>query len=132
MRDRPNRLPSACMLITHAVSCVPVTYHQYVNCVPSGSDATVLPLDCLEAIHSTGDVYAPIAQGGGVQLWVGESAEHSGGGIEGLTNTFTSSFFYAYQMGVIGMVNGSVTARQDLIGGHCERAFVCEAVCYCC
>ena len=49
--------------------------------------------------------------------WSGEGADHSGGGVAGLTDTFRSSFYYATQLGALPLAGVELMARQGLSGG---------------
>lgn len=52
--------------------------------------------------------------------WSGEGADHSGGGVAGLTDTFRSSFYYATQLGALPLHGVELMARQCLSGGDYE------------
>ena len=52
--------------------------------------------------------------------WSGEGADHSGGGVAGLTDTFRSSFYYATQIGALPLAGVELMARQCLSGGDYE------------
>lgn len=95
-----------------------LTYHQYVNCLPAAG--FVLPPACLEKLRDPVAVLAPVAATAGAQLWSGEGAEHSGGGIAGLTDTFASSFFTAFKLGTLSSLGVATTVRQCLCGGDYE------------
>lgn len=53
-------------------------------------------------------------------VWAGESADHSGGGVANLTDTFRSSFYYAWQLGALPANGVELAARQCLSGGDYE------------
>lgn len=53
-----------------------------------------------------------------VAAWAGETAEHVGGGVAGLTDTFYSTLYYAWQLGALPANGVSLVARQALVGGH--------------
>jgi hypothetical protein len=53
-------------------------------------------------------------------VWAGETADHSGGGVAGLTDTFRSCFYYATQLGVLPTLGVELAARQCLSGGDYE------------
>ena len=54
------------------------------------------------------------------QGWAGETADHSGGGIPGLTDTFRSCLYYAWQLGALPAAGVPLAARQCLSGGDYE------------
>ncbi len=56
----------------------------------------------------------------GLASWSGEGADHSGGGVAGLTDTFRSSFYYATQIGALPLHGVELMARQCLSGGDYE------------
>ncbi len=56
----------------------------------------------------------------GLAAWSGEGADHSGGGVAGLTDTFRSSFYYATQLGALPLNGVELMARQCLSGGDYE------------
>lgn len=56
----------------------------------------------------------------GVAAWAGETAEHVGGGVAGLTDTFYSTLYYAWQLGTLPANGVSLSARQALVGGNYE------------
>lgn len=100
------------------------TYHQYPQCTaPAPSAQLVLEPSCLSSLDSqaAGCVAAvapaaPLAP----QVWAGETADHSGGGIANLTDTFRSSFYYAWQIGALPAAGVQLMARQCLSGGDYE------------
>jgi heparanase 1 len=99
-----------------------VTYHQYPQCVaPSvGTPFALLP-SCLNQLPSAALGYSTTTSAiSGLQVWSGESADHSGGGIPGLTDTFRSSFYYATQIGSLPAYGVELMARQCLSGGDYE------------
>lgn len=93
------------------------TYHQYVNCTYRGNNQTVFSLQCLDKIPQAAINYSRMASDiGSTQAWIGESAEHSGGGELGVTNAFASSFYFVYQL-CEAITNGvTCVMRQTLIG----------------
>ena len=48
------------------------------------------------------------------------SADHNGGGVANLTDTFISSFYYAWQLGALPLYGVELAARQTLSGGDYE------------
>ena len=50
------------------------------------------------------------------QLWIGESASHSGGGTPGVSNRFASMFYYLDSLAATAAANHSGFLRQDLVG----------------
>eukprot|EP01116_Phalansterium_solitarium_P021898 TRINITY_DN7022_c0_g1_i1.p1 TRINITY_DN7022_c0_g1~~TRINITY_DN7022_c0_g1_i1.p1 ORF type:complete len:490 (-),score=174.57 TRINITY_DN7022_c0_g1_i1:327-1796(-) len=59
--------------------------------------------------------YAPKAA-----LWVGEMGPAYGGGQNGVTNRFVSSFWYLDMLGLLAQLKHSVFCRQTLMGGFYE------------
>jgi hypothetical protein len=51
---------------------------------------------------------------------MGEGADHSGGGVAGLTDTYRSSFYTAWLYGASAAAGVELTARQCLSGGDYE------------
>lgn len=64
----------------------------------------------LDSVHQK---YAPNSQ-----LWVGEAAAAWHSGADGVTNAFTSSFWWSDALGVLAAHNHSVYCRQTLLGGN--------------
>eukprot|EP00055_Hartaetosiga_balthica_P000551 m.136880 g.136880 ORF g.136880 m.136880 type:complete len:618 (-) comp11035_c0_seq1:132-1985(-) len=95
-----------------------LTYHQYPQCLPGAS--LVLEPSCLESLASTAKAMASLTNDTPFRMFAGETADHSGGGVLGVTNTFTSSFYYAYQLGALPSNNITLAARQCLMGGYYE------------
>lgn len=97
-----------------------LTYHHYAHC-PAGSFFFLLEPACLQIVDAWGAMYAAIAaEHSGVAAWAGETAENGGGGIPGLTDSFTSTLYYAYQLGVLPLNGVELSARQALVGGDYE------------
>ena len=97
-----------------------LTFHQYPQCTdPGPGSGLALQPACLAAIdsHSAGAV---AAAGGGPAVWMGEGADHSGGGVPGLTDTFRSSYYTAWLYGASAAAGVELTARQCLSGGDYE------------
>ena len=97
-----------------------LTYHQYPDCGFPNSNISVFDLNCLNGISSVAKDAVSIGSKYNVPGWVGESAEHAGGGIYNVTNVFASSFYYMYQL--CDVIENGVTAvmRQCLVGGDYE------------
>jgi len=95
-----------------------VTYHEYPNCLPTLGDYVLDP-ECLDGMKGAPDLINPVRAkyAPNAELWHGEGAEHSGGGIENVTDTFISSIYYADCLGLLGTLNVSVMLRQTLAGG---------------
>jgi hypothetical protein len=105
-----------------------LTYHQYPECVAADPAFTLLP-SCLAQLDSqaSGCVTAAAPAPGPPYpaVWAGETADHSGGGIPGLTDTFRSTFYYAWQLGALPGHGVELAARQCLSGGDYELLQVC-------
>lgn len=99
-----------------------ITYHQYPQCTaPGGGEPFALLPSCLAQLPAAASGYAASASAiKGLQTWSGEGADHSGGGIPGLTDTFRSSFYYAVQLGALPASGVELMARQCLSGGDYE------------
>jgi hypothetical protein len=122
-----------CPPLVEVVSFVPsgtvdaFTYHQYPQCVaPFEKNGLVLDVNCLNSLDVEA-INCSVAVTDGFKnkepapaVWVGESADHSGGGIPGLTDTFRSSFYYAWQLGALPLHGVELVARQTLSGGDYE------------
>jgi heparanase 1 len=103
------------------------TYHQYTECVAPlpGPDGFVFEPSCLSGVDGMASecVGAATNSKGGPPypgVWCGESADHYGSGIANLTDTFRSSFYYAWQLGAQPANGVELTARQCLSGGDYE------------
>ena len=105
-----------------------LTYHQYPQCVdPVTPDGFALDPLCLAQVDAqasqcvqAASVAAPGPGGKQPAVWAGETADHSGGGIANLTDTFRSSFYYAWQLGALPVNGVTLGARQCLSGGDYE------------
>lgn len=76
---------------------------------------------CLAKLPSVAaETAAAAAAVPGLAAWSGEGADHSGGGVAGLTDTFRSSFYYATQIGALPLNGVELMARQCLSGGDYE------------
>jgi len=100
-----------------------LTYHEYPECTADDAGAFALAPSCLLEIDR--DAAAVTAIAAGVQpqrpaAWMGEGADHSGGGVPGLTDTFRSSFYTAWLYGASAAAGVELTARQCLSGGDYE------------
>jgi hypothetical protein len=106
-----------------------LTYHQYPECLAADPSFTLTP-SCLGNLdaQATGCVAAAEPAPGPPfpAVWAGETADHSGGGIPGLTDTFRSSFYYAWQLGALPLSGVELGARQCLSGGDYELLQVSE------
>ena len=97
-----------------------LTYHHYAHC-PAGAFFFLLEPLCLQIVDQWGAMYAAIAAAhGGVAAWAGETAENGGGGVPGLTDSFTSTLYYAWQLGALPLAGVELSARQALVGGDYE------------
>jgi hypothetical protein len=100
-----------------------LTYHQYANCEAGSGAAFVLAPACLADIDAVAGWAGAIAAHGSaapLAAWMGEGAEHAGGGVAGLTDTFRSSFYVAWLLGASAAAGVELTARQTLSGGDYE------------
>lgn len=103
------------------------TYHAYPQCTapPDGYGLLVLP-SCLANVEYAAQVnYNAIVQNAQGKppfppAWMGEGAMHAGGGIPNITDTFRSSFYYAYEISSVPLYGTELTARQCLSGGDYE------------
>ena len=102
-----------------------LNYHQYINCEPGqiGVNQSLFDMDCLNKINQYPDIYENILLNDTHQynttIWIGESALHSSGGINGETNVFLSSFYYTFQLcELVKYKYMEVVLRQTLSGGN--------------
>lgn len=98
------------------------TYHQYPECTDS-APGSVFPVGCLNGLDTAAAAYsAAVAanERSPTAVWAGETADHSGGGVLNLTDTFRSSFYYAWQLGALPLNGVELAARQCLSGGDYE------------
>eukprot|EP00755_Sulcionema_specki_P037020 Sspe_Gene.108048::Locus_87209_Transcript_1_1_Confidence_1.000_Length_1571::g.108048::m.108048/K07964/HPSE; heparanase len=96
-----------------------LTYHQYPQCEHSESSQFVLEPSCLQKLDTTASQLADLVRDK-FDLWAGETADHSGGGVKGVTDTFESSFYYAWQLGALPQHRVKLVARQCFTGGDYE------------
>lgn len=98
-----------------------MTYHHYPGCEANTSDYFVLEPLCLQIIDDWGVQFSNAAGApAGIATWAGETAGHGGGGVANLTDSFTSSLYYAWQLGVLPLTGVELSARQALVGGDYE------------
>ena len=98
-----------------------LTYHHYPGCEANTSAYFALDPSCLSIIDAWGAQFSAAAGApAGVATWAGETAAHGGGGVTGLTDSFTSSLYYAWQLGALPLVGVQLSARQALVGGDYE------------
>ena len=99
-----------------------ITYHQYPQCIaPQNNEPFTLLSSCLNELSSAALGYSTTTSTiQNLAAWSGEGADHSGGGIPGLTDTFRSSFYYATQIGSLPFNGVELMARQCLSGGDYE------------
>ena len=97
-------------------------FHQYPQCTaPSAGEPFVMLPSCLSQMPSAAAGYAATAAAvPGLAVWSGEGADHSGGGIANLTDTFRSSFYYAMELAALPTFGVELMARQCLNGGDYE------------
>jgi heparanase 1 len=100
-----------------------LTYHEYPECTDGAAGGFVLAPSCLLRIDQHAAAVAAIAAAAPAPrpaAWMGEGADHSGGGVAGLTDTFISSFYTAWLYGAAAAAGVELTARQCLSGGDYE------------
>jgi heparanase 1 len=98
-----------------------LTYHHYPGCLANASAYFALDPRCLAVIDEWGARFSSAAGApAGVATWAGETAGHGGGGVSGLTDSFTSSLYYAWQLGALPLAGVELSARQALVGGDYE------------
>eukprot|EP00054_Salpingoeca_dolichothecata_P028082 m.210282 g.210282 ORF g.210282 m.210282 type:complete len:199 (+) comp26122_c0_seq10:514-1110(+) len=89
------------------VSMYAATYHYYLQVSSTSQPASVL--DKLR------DFSAPVQQQvlgsatPNVQLWMGEEGGHSGGGVDGATNTYASGQWYLDALGTLALLGHTVS-----------------------
>eukprot|EP01084_Bolivina_argentea_P004808 9110_1 len=97
------------------------TYHNYPGCQYSNSGETVYEMSCLEKIPNLAkNFYDMSTKTYGIQTWMGEGSDHSGGGIANQTDRWIGSFYYMYQLCEVAKNGLSGTVRADLVGGNYE------------
>ncbi len=101
-----------------------LTYHEYPECVDNSANGMVFSPTCLDRVRNDAvEVVAIANSANGTSkpaAWMGEGADHSGGGVVGLTDTFRSSFYVAWLYGATAVSGVELTARQCLSGGDYE------------
>ena len=99
------------------------TYHDYQNpCVDKWhASGLALNATCLDAaMHGALDRFGAICARHRTPLWLTESALHAGSGVDGVTNVFTSSLWYAHALGQLARNGVGLLSRQTLLGGDYE------------
>ena len=95
-----------------------LTYHHYPGCAANTTPYFALDPRCLQVIDEWGAQFSSAAGApAGVATWAGETAAHGGGGVPGLTDSFTSTLYYAWQLGALPLSGVELSARQALVGG---------------
>jgi hypothetical protein len=98
-----------------------IVYHQYPECTRPAAAPFALAPACLALLPAVArETAAAAAAVPNLAAWSGEGADHSGGGVAGLTDTFRSSFYYATQLGALPLAGVELMARQCLSGGDYE------------
>ena len=100
-----------------------VTYHDYWNSCADGSipAGLVLNTTCIdEQVSLAVGTLEGVASKHGVPLWLSEGALHSNSGVVGLTNTWTSTLWYAHTLGQLAQSGVELFSRQTLLGGNYE------------
>eukprot|EP01084_Bolivina_argentea_P193304 331661_1 len=96
-----------------------LTYHHYAQCeYPNGT--VVFSLECLSDIIRFANVFNEAVNPFDVLPWMGEGAEHTGGGTPNVSNTFVDNFYYIYQLCTVIKYNINASLRSDLTGGDYE------------
>lgn len=81
----------------------------------------VLNVTCMDSLlNSHINDYKKTTKKHGVPLWIGEGALHGSSGVAGLTNVFTSSFWYINTLANFAEANLGLFSRQTLMGGDYE------------
>ncbi len=91
------------------------TYHHYPGCLPTRFFA--LDPVCLGIVEAWGVLFSAVGRPAGAATWAGETAEHGGGGVANLTDSWSSSLYYAWQLAALGATGVELSARQALVGG---------------
>eukprot|EP01063_Lacrimia_lanifica_P021480 TRINITY_DN2885_c2_g1_i1.p1 TRINITY_DN2885_c2_g1~~TRINITY_DN2885_c2_g1_i1.p1 ORF type:complete len:535 (+),score=153.73 TRINITY_DN2885_c2_g1_i1:44-1648(+) len=98
-----------------------LTYHEYSGEKCGVPEGMVYNLSCFEATHQSAvDLYLKAADAAGAELWLGEGAQHGSSGVLGVTNTFTSTFYYMSTLGWLARNRVTNMCRQTIIGGEYE------------
>ena len=105
---------------TRAGTLQALTYHHYPGCEANASAYFALDPRCLQIIDAWGAQFSRPGAAAGVATWAGETAGHGGGGVQNLTDSFTSSLYYAWQLGALPLAGVELSARQALVGGDYE------------
>jgi len=111
-----------------AEAMVAATYHDYWDsCIDHQNASTLaaaglaLNVTCLDArMAATVSKFAPTTDKHQVGLWLTEGALHASSGVDGLTNVFVSSLFYAHALGQLARTGVGLFSRQTLLGGDYE------------
>ena len=78
----------------------------------------VLNVTCIDArIAAVVAKFGPTTARHRVGLWLTEGALHASSGVNGLTNVFASSLFYAHALGQLARTGVGLFSRQTLLGG---------------
>lgn len=104
------------------------TYHNYPNCQTNYNNS-IWNINCLQSsIQGNAVGYKNMINetltgdndNKDLPIWMGEGAGNSGGGNDGVSNTFFDSFYYLFQL--CTMINNNIagTIRADLTGGDYE------------
>ncbi|ETO06472.1 hypothetical protein RFI_30920, partial [Reticulomyxa filosa] len=88
---------------------------------PFYNNVSVWNVSCLQHIDNAAKQFTAIAAKYNIpRTIIGESAEHSTGGQNGITNVFISSFYYLYELSQTAYFGVSNVYRQTLMGGYYE------------
>ena len=122
------------------------TFHMYGQCAhdpaphmsfpPVSAPGFALQPLCLSGAESSprSDVAAYVGQvhsnaPPGTKAIIGESALTGGGGVNGTTNAFVSSMWYADWLGFAAKSGGSAVFRETLMGGYCKIVILSRFAC---
>eukprot|EP01052_Picozoa_sp_SAG31_P019099 SAG31_NODE_1381_length_8580_cov_5.632590_1_plen_676_part_00 len=105
-----------------AEAMIAATYHDYADNCADDYAATaalaglVLNASCLDLwLAGSPDKFLNTTKTYGVELWLGEVALHASSGVNGLTNVFASSLFYAHSLGQLARSGVGMMSRQTLV-----------------
>jgi hypothetical protein len=114
---------AAALAATTPGTLAAITYHSYPDCEADPAGVFALTPTCLlveDLLAKWAFAAAGGAAPGAVGAWLGEGADHVGGGVRGLTDTFRSSFYVAWLYGATAAAGVELTVRQALSGGDYE------------
>ena len=104
----------------------PIAHSYWNDCVDtwaasSAAAGLAMNASCIDdRIAATVQKFGHITSKHGLALWVGEGALHASSGVDGMTNTFVSSLWYAHTLGQLARNGVGMLSRQTLLGGDYE------------